>query len=169
MSKSEPRRPIEGRARLEFTSCTKRFAEVLEDLCYDCLYRAQLYSNVDGEILMKAIISDEEGRLSGVNFQMNPKELVLRVSNKFKTLGNRSKALAKIRDAIIKYINEINEIGLPPISAVFFDIGVSFNTITYAPDPKERGSIKVYLQTYSEDEFGITEIKDAVGAELVNM
>ena len=169
MAKSSPRRPIEGKIKLDFVRCTGILANTLEECCEDCLYKAQLYSQEDGEILMKAIVSDDEGSLFGVNFQMNPEEQVLRVSSKFKTVGRRSVALNQLRDAIVNYIKAINSFGMPPISAVFFDIGQRYNSITYAPDPKEKGSIKVYLQAYNKDEFGIADMKSVVGAELATM
>ena len=161
MAKTSPRRPIDGRLRVELVRSTGLLAKVLEDYCGDCLYKAQLYSHEDGEILMKSIVSDDDGSLFGVKFQMNPEEQVLRVSNRFKTVGKRTIALNIIRDAIITYIDTLNSLGIPPVSAVFFDIGQRYNTVSYAPDPAERGSIKIYLQAYNKDEFGISDMRGA--------
>ena len=162
MAKEEPKIPVEGSMKLEFIRCTSRLANVLEDVCADSLYRVQLYSREDGEILMLAIVSDDEGSLFHVVFQMNPEELVLRVSNTFKTVSSRSKALVRIKDEIIYFITAINKLGRP-ISAVFFDIGQKFASVTYDHDPKEKGSFRVYLQAYSRDYCGIADMKGVVG------
>lgn len=159
MAKTSPRRPIDGRLRVELVRSTGILAKVLEDYCEDCLYKAQLYSHEDGEILMKSIVSDDDGSMFGVKFQMNSEEQILRVSNRFKTVGKRSFALNRIKEAIITYINTINDLGMPPVSAVFFDIGQRYNTVSYAPDPAEHGSIKIYLQAYNKDEFGISDMR----------
>lgn len=168
MANELPRIPIEGTRRIALSSYTKQFSNVLEETCEDFVCRVQLYSSEDGEIWMKAIVFDDEGRMLPIIFQMNPVEQVLRASQKFHTVGNRSKALKKLGSALVEYITNLNTLS-SRISNVFFDVGPKYTSVSYDHDPKEKGSIRVYLPVYKKDDYGLTDIRGEVGDDLANM
>lgn len=168
MAKEQPRIPIEGTRRIALSSFTKQFSDALEESCDDFVCRVQVYSSENGDIWMKAIVFDEDGRQLPILFNMNPEERVLRASKKFKTSGKREITLKKLGQALVTYITNINTVSTK-ISNIFFDIGPKFTSCSYNHDPKEKGSIRVYLPCYKKDYCGITDMRDEVGAELANM
>lgn len=167
MAKELPRIPIEGSKRLALSAFTQEFCRALDESCEDFMCRMQLYSAGD-EICMKAIVFNEDGKPLTILFQMNKDERVLRASKKFNTAGNRSVALWKLGNAIIKYITNLNTLSTR-VSNVFFDNGSRFRSVTYSHDTKEKGSICLYLPVYKKDYCGLTDMRDDVGSELADL
>ena len=169
MPKTE-RIPVERDFRQKFVDCAHKLTNILSMYCIDCLYRAELYSE-DGEIKMKVIISDEDGALFMAMFQMNPEERVMRASKTYKSAYPRAKVLKDIGKAVTDVIYVIQNY-YHPISSFCFDIcESSYSHVTYASDPKEKGSVCVYLNAFNSsdlDNFGLASLNSAAGKRLCN-
>lgn len=170
MSKLTPKTPIEGNLRSSLTRFTRNFADVLEDCCEDWIMRVMVYSDKDGSIWMKAIVSDEDGAQLLILFQMEPDGTGLKISKKFATVGGpqkRTGVFATIQNALVEYISNLNTLS-ERISSIVFDLGQRFVNCYYEPNPKEPGCIRIYMLSYRRD-YGMAEMSGVAGAEMVNV
>lgn len=123
-----------------FSKLFKKFKDVIEDNSDDyAFYRGEIYSDSTDNINVDFLVSDENGNMSRKTLAFNPESRIIYYGKKFSLKDD-----TKVGDAIYSLVEKIQT--LPqPVSKIYFDMCPTFKEGKLFKDPKEVGSVIIYL------------------------
>lgn len=127
----------------------KEFCAKVQDNCDTyAFYRAELYSNSNGNLCVDFLASDYEGRFKKPSFEYDPEDNTLFYERgskfNFKNEGVTKKAVRTLVEKIETFPQ--------PISHIFFDFNNDYKLVKGCAkeDSQEKGSLILYLENNSK-------------------